>query len=82
MPDRMTSLMAFPASSRVSKAAEQAAAFSGFGLILRIISVTTPRVPSEPTNNRVKSYPDTHFIQLEPVRRISPSGRTTSSPST
>ena len=27
----------------------------GFGLILRVISVTTPRVPSEPTKSRVRS---------------------------
>ena len=54
----------------------------GLGLILRVISVVTPKVPSEPTKSRVKSYPEADFMQLDPVRIIRPSGSTTSRPST
>ena len=41
-----------------------------------------PSVPSEPTNNRVKSYPAADLRALLDVRIIRPSARTTVSPKT
>ena len=42
----------------------------------------TPRVPSEPTISRVRSYPATPLTVRRPVRSTSPEASTTSSPST
>jgi hypothetical protein len=58
-----------------------AAAVNGvpaFGRRASVTSVTTPSVPSEPTNRWVRSYPATPFAVGRPVRITDPSARTTS----
>src|SRR5215218_4929162 len=47
-----------------------------------MISVNTPKVPSEPTKRLVRSYPAEDFIAIPPVRITVPSASTTSSPKT
>ena len=54
--------------------------FSGIGFSLSLISVITPKVPSEPINKFVKLYPEEVFFALEPVVIISPVGKTTVKP--
>ena len=55
IPECMMSLTAWPASLRLWKVASVVLEAGGLGLILRVILVITPRVPSDPTNNRVRS---------------------------
>ena len=57
-------------------------AASGAGRSASVASVTTPSVPSDPTINRVRSYPATPFADRRPVRTTSPDASTTSSPRT
>src|SRR5262245_12279165 len=66
----------------VRKVAAAVNAASGAGRNANVASVTTPSVPSEPTNSRVKSYPATPFAARRPVRTTSPDASTTSSPRT
>ena len=54
------------AASTSSKRARIVAFASGRGMSLRVIFVTTPRVPSLPTKSLVRSYPTTPFIVLTP----------------
>ena len=52
----------------------------GNGINLTVISVTIPRVPSEPHMSLVRSYPVTLFRVFPPVLITSPEGSTTWSP--
>ena len=81
-PLAITPLTARPASSRSSKMARVVAVARGLGLILRMISVMMPKVPSDPTNRRVRSKPDTLFMARLPVFIRRPSPSTTVRPST
>src|SRR5215203_881314 len=47
-----------------------------------MISVNTPKVPSEPTKSPVRWYPAEDFIAIPPVRITVPSASTTSAPRT
>ena len=50
---------------------------SGWPKSRSFIWVITPRVPSDPTKSRVKSYPDADFGALDPVVISRPSGKAT-----
>ena len=53
----------------------------GRGRIRKVADVITPRVPSDPMNSEVRSYPATSLRAPLPVRSTVPSARTTSRPS-
>ena len=53
-----------------------AAIFSGIPNTRSVNSVITAKVPSEPTNNRVRSYPADSFLVSRPVLIIVPSAIT------
>jgi hypothetical protein len=55
---------------------------SGMGCSRSVTSVMTPSVPSDPTNNRVKSYPAADFRARVPVVTTRPSAITTVRPKT
>jgi len=79
----MTRATAVPEWGSSAKTARTVAGFpAGRGTSLRVASVTTPRVPSDPTNSRVRSKPTTSLRVWEPVRTTRPSASTTSSPAT
>ena len=54
----------------------------GSGRRRTMISVTMPRVPSEPVRSWIRSYPVTSFMSLPPRLTRSPEGSTASSPQT
>ena len=62
--------------------ADRVARAGGIGSSLTVISVTTPSIPSDPTNNPIKSNPVLFLCTRPPVRKISPLASTTSSPTT
>ena len=70
-----TALHAFSAES---KGTSSVISFVGNEISLKTIFVITPKVPSLPTINEVKSYPVEFFKTLAPVHIISPVGKTTS----
>ncbi len=55
MPDLTIAVAAVTPSAKVGKRTIAAAIFSGIPKTRRVNSVITARVPSEPTNNLVKS---------------------------
>ena len=65
------------ADSMSGKQHTAAALASGSGCSFTVTSVITPRVPSAPINNRVRSYPEEDLRARPPVPRISPEGFTT-----
>src|SRR6266849_3827553 len=73
---------ALAASKTERKSTSAVLTLLGKGKSCTVISVATPSVPSEPTNSPTRSYPATPLIVWRPTRRISPLGRTHSSPST
>ncbi len=54
----------------------------GLVVSLRVTSVMTPRVPSDPHIRRASWYPDESLMVLVPQRTISPSAFTKVSPMT
>ena len=70
------------APSIVSNGHTAAEIASGRPYSRSVTSVMTPSVPSEPTNSRVKSYPDDDFRARPPVWITRPSASTTVRPST
>ena len=79
----MIAVTASPALARVGKTARNVTVSPvGRGTSRTVAPVTTPSVPSDPTNNRVRSYPTTSFRVRPPVRTTSPEANTTSSPAT
>lgn len=73
---------ASPAAPVEPKTATRVSDAAGAGRSATVTSVITPRVPSEPTKSRVRSYPATPLAVRRPVRSTSPEASTTSSPST
>ncbi len=69
---------AFPASLTPAKETTNAEECAGIGLILSVISVITPRVPSDPTKRSFREYPVELFEERDPVSVICPSGITNS----
>lgn len=55
IPSAMTAATARPASARDGKQATPVLVVAGIGSSATVISVSTPRVPSEPVSNRVRS---------------------------
>ena len=55
IPECMISVTAWPAFLRPANWASPVLKDFGFGLIFKMIPVTTPRVPSDPTKSRVRS---------------------------
>ncbi len=82
MPFSIMADTVLPAASSSLKWASTAARASGSGCIFNLALVMIPSVPSEPTINAVRSYPDADFMTLPPVQMIAPSGITTSRSST
>src|SRR5690606_8680056 len=81
-PAALIAATAAPAAAVVSNTATRVRELAAAGRSASVISVITPRVPSEPTNSRVRSYPATPLAVRRPVRSTEPSANTTSSPST
>ena len=77
-----TAFTASEASRFAGKSASRVTAASGCGRRRSVARVTIPRVPSEPTSIRVRSYPTTPFAVATPVRRSSPVPSTASRPRT
>ena len=80
--EAMIWVTARPASTTSAKVATMVEVGGGSGRRRRVASVMTPRVPSDPTKRRFRSYPATSFTVRPPKRTTRPSARTTSSPRT
>ena len=76
IPDLTIAVAAVTPSERFSNRTMAAAIFSGIPKIRRVSSVITASVPSEPTNNLVRSYPAESFLVSLPVRITVPSAIT------
>ena len=70
------------ASDILANEAEIVRREGGNGKSFRIISVVTPSIPSDPTNNPIKSKPVLFLWTRPPVRSTSPLANTISSPTT
>ncbi|KIX76488.1 hypothetical protein SF12_18555 [Streptomyces sp. MBRL 601] len=81
-PSAMIRQTASPAAAAEGNSAASASCLGGRGLRARTALTTTPRLPSEPTKSRVRSYPATPLAVRRPVVRRRPSARTTSRPRT
>jgi len=77
----MICVTALPAASTLAKLAMTTCAQAGEGISLTVISVTTPSMPSEPTNTDSRSRPGASGAS-EPSSTISPSMVTTRTRST
>jgi hypothetical protein len=73
----MDTITEFTASSMVGKEQTAEAMASGIPNNFRVTSVMMPRVPSEPTNKRVRSYPAADFRLRRAVCITRPSDKTT-----
>ncbi len=82
MPSCTDSTTDRTASARPGKAHTAAAIASGTGCRRTVSSVITPRVPSEPTRRRVRSYPADDFLARPAVRTTSPFASTAVSETT
>ena len=76
IPDRTIAVAAVTPSAKVSKRTIAAAIFSGIPKTRSVNSVITAKVPSEPTNNLVRSYPADNFLVSRPVLMTVPSAIT------
>ena len=68
----MMAEMHFPASTTELKAMRADADFLGLVVSLKVISVMTPSVPSDPHMRRASWYPDASLMVLVPQRTMSP----------
>ncbi len=82
MLPRVDVLVVPVAVSRDGKLATATLIFFGFNVTFKLASVTNPNVPSDATNNRVRSYPALDFLGRWRVWIIVPSARTTVRPKT
>ena len=84
MPHRalMMSGTASVTCSRVVNGASRVARCASRGASLRVISVTSASVPSDPVMSCVRSYPVDDLTYLPPVRITSPQASTASRPRT
>lgn len=81
-PRSMIWQMASQAADAEANSAARTSCWGGAGFSARTAFTTMPRLPSEPTNSRVRSYPATPLAVRRPVVSSRPSARTTSRPST
>lgn len=81
-PDAVTALTASSAATTEEKYPATVRSCGRAGRSRTVISVITPRVPSDPTISPARSYPATPSAVRRPSRTISPSPLTTSRPST
>ena len=78
MPALKIALTASLAFSKLLKGANINKSCFGWGMSLKTILVTIPKVPSLPTISCVILYPVAFFNTFDPVQIISPLGKTTS----
>lgn len=78
----MIAQTASQAAAAESNSAASTSCAGGCGRSARTALTTMPRLPSEPTNSLVRSYPATPLAVRRPVLSSRPSARTTSRPST
>ncbi len=77
IPNWTAAMTVATAVSTVGKRHTAAAIVSGMPNSFRVTSTITPSVPSEPMNNRVRSYPADDLRARPPVEISEPSGSTT-----